>query len=560
MWHSKLSIAAILFLTIGASAEPDVIIRHGTIYDGTGQKGFFGDVAISGDKIVEIGDLKGAHAKKEIDARGLVVAPGFINMLSWAGSKLIYDGRSQSDIRQGVTLEVMGEGESWGPLNRQMKKDLRAGQGDIKFPVEWTSFGEGGEWLERRGVSCNFASFVGAATVRQHELGEINRAPNAAELKRMKGLVEKAMKEGAVGVSSALIYAPGVYAKTDELIEFARVASQNNGIYASHLRSEGNRFLEAIDEFVTICREARIPGEIYHLKAAGQANWPKLDDAISKIEEARATGLKVSADMYNYTAAATGLDAMMPPWVQEGGFSKWVSRMKEPSNRERLLKEISTPSNEWENFYLAAGSPEKILLVGFRNEKLKPLTGKSLEEVSKLWGKTPIETAMDLVIEDGSRVDVVYFLMSEENVRRELQLPWVSFCSDAGSYSPEGVFLKSSTHPRAYGNFARLLGKYVRDEKVIPMEEAIRRLTSQPAETLKLKDRGTLKKGSFADVVLFDPASIQDHATFDSPQQYSTGVSHVFVNGVQVLKNGEHTGAKPGRFIRGPGWNKSGKD
>ncbi len=547
------AVVSVMASSLFATAAPDVIIRGGTIYDGSGKKPFLADLAIAGDKITDIGDLKDLHAATEINALGLAVSPGFINLLSWAGTKLIQDGRSQSDIRQGVTLEVMGEGESMGPLNDVMKKEMRDGQGDIKYPVEWTSLGEFCNWLEDRGVSCNFASFVGAATVRQHELGEINRAPKAEELARMKAQVAKAMEEGAVGVSSALIYAPGVYAKTEELIELARVAAKYDGIYASHMRSEGNRLLEAIDEFVTICRQAKIRGEIYHLKAAGQPNWSKLDAAIEKIERARGTGLRITADMYNYTAGATGLDAMMPPWVQEGGYNQWAERMKDPKNRERLLKEISTPSDEWENFYLASGSPEKILLIGFRNEKLKPLTGKTLAEVAALRGKSPIETAMDLVIEDGSRVDVVYFLMSEENVRKEMRLPWVSFCSDAGSYASEGVFLKASTHPRAYGNFARLLGKYVRDEKVMSLQEAVRRLTSQAAERLKFEQRGRLKQGFFADVVVFDPEKIQDHATFEKPHQYSTGVRDVFVNGKQVLKNGEHTGAKPGRFIPGPG-------
>ena len=540
-------------LYAGKSKDFDLIIRHGTLYDGSGGKPYLADVAVDGEKIVKLGNLDGKSGKQEIDAHGLAVAPGFINMLSWAGTKLIHDGRSQSDIRQGVTLEVMGEGESMGPLSKVMKKDIRNSQGDIKFPVDWTSLGEFCQWLEHRGVSCNFASFVGAATVRQHQLGEVNRAPTADELERMKKLVARAMEEGAVGVSSALIYAPGVYAKTDELTELAKVASQYNGLYASHMRSEGNRLLEAIDEFISICRNAKIDGEIYHLKAAGQANWAKLDSAIKRIEDARTAGLHISADMYNYTAAATGLDAMMPPWVQEGGFSRWAERLKDKSVRERLIREISTPSNDWENFYLAAGSPEKVLFVGFRNEKLKPLTGKTLDEVARMRGKSAIDTAMDLVIEDNSRVDVVYFLMSEENVRKELRLPWVSFCSDAGSYAAEGIFLKSSTHPRAYGNFARLLGKYVRDEKVVTLEEAVRRLTSQPAETLKLKNRGRLKAGYFADVVIFDPEKVQDYATFEKPQQYSTGVVHVFVNGTQVLKDGEHTGAKPGKFVRGPG-------
>jgi N-acyl-D-amino-acid deacylase len=536
-------------------SEPyDVLIRNGTIYDGSGGKPFAGDVAIRGDKIVGIGNLQHASAKTIIDAHGLAVAPGFINMLSWAGERLVHDGRSQSDIRQGVTLEVMGEGETPGPLNEQMKKAMQADQGDIKYPIEWTTLGECLRWLERRGVSCNFASFVGAATIRQHELGEENRAPTPAELERMKHLVAQAMEEGAMGVSTALIYAPGVYAKTDEITELCKVAAKYDGLYTSHMRSEGNSLLEATDEFMTICREAKIRGEIFHFKAAGQPNWSKLDEAIQKIEKARAEGLKVSANMYLYTAGATGLDAMMPPWVREGGYAKWVERMKVPANRERLVKEISTPSKDWENFFLAAGSPDKIILIGFRSEKLKPFTGKTLGEVAKIRGTSPIETAMDLVIEDGTRVEAVYFLMSEENVKKELRQPWVSFCSDAGSFTPEGIFLKSSTHPRAYGNFARLLGKYVREEKVISLEEAVRRLTSQPAANLKIADRGWLKPGFFADVVVFDPATIQDHATFDKPHQYATGVRHVFVNGIQVLKEGEHTGLKPGRFIRGPGF------
>lgn len=534
--------------------EVDILIRNGTIYDGSGGKPFRGDVAISGDRIVAVEKSQAVRAKKVIEASGLAVAPGFINVLSWAAERLIHDGRSQSDIRQGVTMEVFGEGESMGPLTEPMKQAMLADQGDIKYPVEWTTLGEFGTWLERRGVSCNFGSFVGAGSVRQHELGEENRAPTPAELEKMKRLVARAMEEGAMGISTALIYAPGVYAKTDELVALCASAATYHGLYTSHLRSEGNSFLEAVDEFITICRDAGIRGEIYHLKAAGQPNWSKLDSVIARIEQARASGLSISADMYLYTAGATGLDAMMPPWVREGGYAKWVERMRDPATRERLVKDISTPSKDWENFYLAAGSPEKIILIGFRNEKLKPLTGKTLDEVARLRGKPPIETAIDLVIEDGSRVEAVYFLMSEENVKKELKLPWVSFCSDAGSFTPEGVFLKSSTHPRAYGNFARLLGKYVRDEKVIPLEEAIRRLTSQPAAVLRLDKRGALKAGSYADVVVFDPAKIQDHATFEKPHQYSTGVSHVFVNGVQVLQDGEHTGAKPGRFIRGPGW------
>ncbi|MGI8965515.1 MAG: N-acyl-D-amino-acid deacylase family protein [Limisphaerales bacterium] len=538
------------------SAQYDVLIRNGTIYDGSGAPGFIGDVAIKNDKISAVGKIEKAFAENMIDAGGLAVAPGFINMLSWANESLLHDGRSQSDIRQGITLEILGEGESMGPLNEKMKRDMIAEQGDLKFDVKWTTLGEYLQHLEKRGVSCNVASFVGATTVRVHELGYDNRSPMPVELERMKKLVRDAMEEGALGVGSSLIYAPAFYAKTDELVELCKAAAPYGGIYISHLRSEGNRFIEALDELLKIAWTAKIPCEIYHLKAAGEQNWPKIEEAILKINNARADGLKITADMYNYTAAATGLDAMMPPWVQEGGYAKWVERLKNPSTREKVINEISATSDEWENFYLAAGSPEKILLVGFKNEKLKPLTGKTLAEIAKLRGKSPIETAIDLVIEDGSRVNTVYFLMSEENVRKQLKLPWISFGSDASPLAPEGAFLKMNPHPRAYGNVARLLGKYVRDEKLIPMEQAIYRLTGLPAENLKLDRRGELKIGNFADVVIFDPAKIQDHATFEKPHQYSTGVVHVFVNGKQVLKNGEHTGVKPGRFVRGPGWKK----
>jgi N-acyl-D-amino-acid deacylase len=511
-------------------------------------------VAIRGDKIVAIGNLAGAVAKVEIDARGLAVAPGFINMLSWATDSLIEDGRSQSDLRQGVTLEVMGEGESMGPLNGKMKKALRDAQGDIKYKVAWTTLGEYLEFLVRRGVSCNVASFFGATTARIHEIGYADRPPTPKELERMKQLVRQAMEEGAMGVASALIYTPAFYAKTDELIALAKVAAEYDGMYISHLRSEGNDFLGALDEFLRIAREANIRAEIYHLKAAGSNNWPKLDGVIAKIEAARQSGLKITADMYPYTAGSTGLDAMMPPWVQEGGYEAWAGRLKDPAIRGRLRREMVTPSDQWENFYLAAGSPENILLVSFRSDKLKPLTGKTLGEVARLRGESPVDAAMDLVIEDGSRVGTIYFLMSEENVRKQIALPWVSFDSDAGSIAPEGVFLKSNPHPRAYGTFARLLGKYVRDEKIISLPEAIRRLTSLPAGNLKLDRRGSLKTGYYADVVVFDPALIQDHATYEKPQQYATGVVHVLVNGVQVIKDGEHTGAKPGQVVRGPGW------
>jgi N-acyl-D-amino-acid deacylase len=513
-----------------------------------------GDLAINGDVIVALGKIEEAEGRSVIDARGLAVAPGFINMLSWATQSLIEDGRSQSDIRQGVTLEVMGEGESMGPLNAEMKRAMLEQQGDIKFDIAWTTLGQYLEFLERRGISANVASFVGATTVRIHEIGYADRPPTMAELERMKSLVREAMQEGALGLGSSLIYAPAFYAKTDELIALAKVAAENGGMYISHIRSEGARLLEAADELLTIAREAKIPAEFYHLKAAGSPNWNKLDTLIRNIEAARAGGLRITADMYTYIAGATGLDAAMPPWVQEGGYKMWAARLRDRQVRERVKREMSAPTDAWENFFVAAGSPDKILLVGFKNPNLKALTGKTLAEVARLRGTSPQEAAMDLVIEDGSRVSTVYFLMSEENVRRAVALPWMSFGSDEASLAPEGAFLKSNPHPRAYGNFARLLGRYVREEKVISLEEAIRRLTTWPAGNLKLERRGALQPQFFADVVIFDPAKIRDGATFEKPHQYSTGVSHVFVNGVHVLKDGEHTGAKPGRFVRGPGW------
>jgi len=534
----------------------DLILRGGTIYDGSGGKPYVGDVAVNGDRIAAVGaagSLGNARGKTEIDARGLAVSPGFVNMLSWATESLLVDGRAQSDIRQGVTLEVMGEGGSMGPLNDAMKKEMVEQQGDVKYPVTWTTLGEYLDQVAARGIAPNVASFVGATSLRIHEVGYANRPPTPEELARMRKLVDQAMEEGALGVGSSLIYAPAFYAGTDELVALCEEAAKYGGMYISHMRSEGNRFLEALDELIEISRRAKLPAEIYHLKAAGQQNWGKLDAAIRKVEDARASGLRITADMYTYTAGATGLDAAMPPWVQEGGLEEWIKRMKDPAIREKVAKEMATPTDAWENFFVAAG-PEKILLVAFKNDKLKPLTGKTLAEVAKMRGKSPQETAMDLVIEDDSRVGTVYFLMSEDNVRKEIAIPWVSFGSDAEAPATEGVFLKSNPHPRTYGNVARLLGRYVRDEKVIPLEEAVRKLTSLPAANLKIRDRGMLKAGNFADVVLFDPAKIQDHATFDKPHQYATGVWHVFVNGVQVLKNGEPTGAAAGRVVRGPGW------
>ena len=538
----------------GQAPGYDVVIRGGTLYDGTGATPVVADLAIQSDRIAAIGHLSSVRGALEIDAIGMAVAPGFINMLSWADESLIVDGRGQSDIRQGVTLEVFGEGGSMGPLNAAMKKENVEAQGDIKYAIEWTTLGEYLEYLERRGVSPNVASFVGATTVRIHELGKVDRAPTASELARMQALVRGAMEEGALGVGSSLIYAPAFYAKTDELIALMQAAAPYGGMYISHIRSEGSRLLEAIEELVTIARASKAPSEIYHLKAAGKANWSKLSAALSAIEAARSEGLRITANMYTYVAGATGLDASMPPWVQEGGYHAWAARLKDPAIRRRVAAEMKTPTSAWENFFTAVEGPDQILLVGFKSDALKPLTGKTLAEVARLRGKPPEETAMDLVIEDGSRVGTVYFLMSEENVRRQMALPWVSFGSDEAAPAPEGVFLKSNPHPRAYGTFARVLGRYARDEKTLTLADAVRRLSGLPAENLKIDRRGQLKAGFFADVVVFNPATIGDHATFEKPHQYSTGVRHVFVNGVQVLRDGEHTGAKPGRVVRGPGW------
>ncbi len=555
-----LALAMLIPALPAQAAEPappppayDTILRGGTIYDGSGGKPYVGDVAIRGDRIAKVGDLGPATAKSEIDVKGLAVAPGFINMLSWATESLLVDGRAQSDIRQGVTLEVFGEGWSMGPINPAMRKEMLADQGDLKFEIPWTTLGEYLEHLERKGIAVNVASFVGATTVRIHEIGYADRPPSPEELERMKALVRQGMEEGAFGLGTSLIYAPAFYAKTDELVALAEVAGAYGGHYISHLRSEGNRLLEAVDELMEISRRGKLPAEIYHLKAAGKNNWPKMDEVIRKVEAAQKAGLDISADMYNYTAGATGLDASMPPWVQEGGYEAWKKRLEDPAIRARVIQEMKTPSDGWENLYLGAGA-DGMLLAGFKNDALKPLTGKTLTQVAKLRGKSPEETAIDLVIEDGSRVGTIYFLMSEENVKSQVALPWVAFGSDAGAPSAEGVFLKSNDHPRAYGNVARLLGKYVRDEKALPLEEAIRKLSSLPAERLKVRDRGRLKEGWFADLAVFDPATVSDLATYDKPHQYATGMKQVFVNGIQVLKDGEPTGAAAGRVVRGPGW------
>jgi N-acyl-D-amino-acid deacylase len=553
--RSSSTFLALLVLAACASEpQADVILRGGTVYDGSGDPGYVGDVAIKGDSILAVGDLGDLRGTTELDVSGMAVAPGFVNMLSWATESLLEDGTGQSDLRQGVTLEVFGEGESMGPLNDAMKADMLRFQGDIRFDIDWTTLGEYLERLEQRGVAMNVASFVGATTVRVHELGYDDRPPTDEELARMQELVRQAMREGALGVGSSLIYAPAFYADTPELIALMEPAADAGGSYISHMRSEGNRLLESVDELIEIARVTGAPAEIYHLKAAGQANWSKMDEVVRRVEEARREGLRITADMYTYTAGATGLDAAMPPWVQEGGYDAWAERMKDPGVRARVIREMRTPTDDWENLLLAAGSPDRVLLVGFKADSLKHLTGKSLADAAAHYGASPEEVAVDLVIKDGSRVGTVYFMMDEENVKKQVALPWVSFGSDAGALATREPYTLSNPHPRAYGNFARVLGKYVRDEGVLPLGEAVRKLAALPAANLKLERRGLLVPGYFADVVVFDPNAIADHATFEAPHRYATGMRHVFVNGGHALADGEPTGLKSGRVVRGPGW------
>ena len=546
--------SSLFFASCKQDEQYDTIIRNGMIYDGNGGVPFKGDIAIKNDTIVYIGDLSKESANNEIDAKGNAVAPGFINMLSWATETLIEDGRSQSDIKQGVTLEVMGEGWSMGPLNPSMKEREQRAQGDIKYKIEWNTLGEYLNFLEKKGVSCNVASFIGATTVRDYVIGEDNREPRANELDSMKLLVRQAMEEGALGIGSSLIYPPAFFAKTEELIELCKEASKYGGSYISHMRSEGNRFYEAVEELIRIAKEANVHGEIYHLKAAGKDNWHKLDSVIRAVERARADGIDVTANMYTYIAGATGMTAAFPPSLQDGGFGKLRERLMNPTIREEMKKAMNTNATDWENLYYGTGGPEHVLLLSFRQDSLKKYTGKTLAEVAKIRGTTAEDAAIDLIIQDSTRVGTAFFLMSEENVKKQVAIPWVSFGSDEGSYTNEGVFLKSNAHPRAYGTFARVLGKYSRDEKLITLQEAIRKLSRLPATNLKIQKRGELKAGNYADIVIFDPAKVKDNATFDKPHQYAEGMIHVFVNGVQVLKNGEHTGAKPGRFVKGPGW------
>jgi len=545
---------ALAAFAVACSPTYDVVIRGGTVYDGSGGPPVVADVAVQGDSIVAVGDLRGARGRVTVDAHGLAVAPGFVNMLSWAVDDLLHDGRSQSDIRQGVTLEVFGEGASMGPLTDSMKAETVREQGDVKYDVTWTTLGEYLETLERRGVSPNVASFVGATTLRVHEIGYTDRPPTPQELERMRTLVRQAMEEGALGVGSSLIYAPAFYASTDELVALCEEAGRYGGMYISHIRSEGRDLLPAVEELITIARGAHVPAEIYHLKAAGRDNWGKLDSVIARVERAQADGLRITADMYTYTRSATGLDAAMPPWVQEGGSEAWRRRLQDPVIRARVAREMRSAGLGWENAYTQTGSPDSILLLGFRADSLKRYTGRSLGDVARERHRPPEETAMDLVVQNGGDVSVSYASMSEDNVRRKIALPWVSFGSDAGSLAPVDPWTRSGTHPRAYGNVARLLARYVRDQHVITLQEAVRRLASLPAANLGIRRRGSLRPGYYADIVVFDPDSVQDHATFEQPHQFATGMRDVFVNGVQVLRDGEHTGATPGRVVRGPGW------
>jgi N-acyl-D-amino-acid deacylase len=553
------ALIAVLFAALpgaGCSGEPeyDLVVRGGTIYDGSGNPGFTGDVAIDGDRIAYVGPEAPGDARREIDARGRAVAPGFINMLSWSNESLLIDGREQGELRQGVTLEVMGEGESMGPLTPAMKDELIAQQGDLKYEIEWTTLGEYLETLERKGISLNVASHIGAATARTNLLASADVDPTPEQLEAMQEVVRRAMEEGALGVGSSLIYVPGTFAGTDELVALAATAGRCGGIYATHMRSEGGQLLEAIDETIEISRRSGTPAEIWHLKAAGRKNWPKFETAIARIEAARREGLRITTDMYAYPAASTGLDAAMPPWVQEGGNAAWYARLRDPVIRTRVATEMRQEDAGWNNTLREAGGADNVLIASLRNPVLKPLIGKTLAAIAAERGVSAEEAAMGLVAEDESRVGSIYFLMSEDEVRRKVALPYMSFGSDGTAVSAEGVFLKSNLHPRGYGNFARVLARYVREEQVITLEDAVRRMTAHPASVLGLRDRGRLQAGYHADIVVFDPAAIQDHATYVEPHQYATGVSHVIVNGVLALQDGEPTEARPGRFVRGRGW------
>jgi N-acyl-D-amino-acid deacylase len=546
-------------LSLGAAKAPppryDLVIRGGEVLDGSGGTPFTGDVAVKGERIVYVGPHAPGRGKSEIDAHGKAVAPGFINMLSHSEASFWADGRGLSELRQGVTLEVMGEGDSIGPLTPKMQKLEAQRQHDIKYPITWTTLDQGLDAMVKHGISLNIASFVGAATVRVHVLGEDDVQPTPAQLEKMRKLVRQAMEDGAMGVGSALIYAPGTFAKTPELTALVTEAGKCGGMYISHMRSEGDHLFEATDELIEISRRSGAPAEVFHMKTAGKDNWAKEDAFIGKIEAARAKGQRITADMYTYTASSTGFDAAMPTWVQAGGTEAWIARLKDPATRAKVITEMREEHpKDWENSFRQAGGAEGTLLVGFKNPALKPLTGKTLAEVAKERGTSPEDTIIDLIIADGSRVQVVYSSMTEANVQKQMKLPWVSFGSDASAQAPEGVFMLSSTHPRAYGNFVRVLGKYARDEKLISLPEAVRRLSALPAHNLGLHDRGMLKAGAFADVVVFDPKTVEDHATYVKPQQLATGVTDVLVNGQVVLRNSEATGAHAGQVVRGRAW------
>lgn len=536
-------------------AEYDLILRGGTLYDGTGTDPVIADVAIADGKVIAVGEAIDGGAKQTIDVSGLAVAPGFINTLSWAVESLIEDPRSMSDLKQGVTLEVMGEGTSMGPLSDEMKaaRDTILSNADIKYDIEWTTLGEYLEFLEKRGVATNVTSFVGSSTLRIHTVGYADRPATEDEMAEMKRLLHEAMREGAVGMSAALIYPPATYQTTEELIELCKVVAEYDGMYISHIRSEGGKFIEALDEFLHIVRDAKVTGEVYHLKAAGRENWHKMDQAIAKLQAARDEGLPVSADMYTYPFSGTGLSSCIPPWAHDGGFEAMIARLKDPETRQRIKGDMKMPSTKWENMYYENGL-DGILLAGFKNLALRKYQGKTLGDVVKERGTDPDDTLMDLIIEDNSRIFTMYFSMNEDNLRKQVQQPWMSFCSDAGSIAPEGVFLNTVPHPRAYGSFARVLGQYVRDEGLLTLQQAVRQLAGLPADNLKLKERGYLKAGYQADIAIFDPAKVQDHSTPQDPHQFSEGMVHVFVNGVQVLRDGDHTGNMPGQVVRGPGW------
>ena len=544
-----------LLTTLGCDNSPsvtyDTIIRGGTIYDGSGATPYRADIGFTGQRLAAIGELGSASGRIEIDATGKAVSPGFINMIGWGVTSLIKDGRGISDISQGITLEVFGEGNSMGPLSPSMKEEFPKYWDQIS--PSWTSLGEYLEFLEDRGVSSNIASFIGATTARIHVLGHDDVKASSSQLEEMQALVRDAMQEGAVGVASSLIYTPASFANTEELIALASAASEFGGIYASHMRNEGKGIFEALDELITIAREADIPAEIYHLKISYPPFWDRFDDVLEVIEEARRSGLKITADMYPYPAGSTGLDAIMPPWVKEGGIDQWIARMQDPETRAKLIQAMRENPDDWDN-RLASGGADSVLLVEFRNPDLKHLAGMTLAEVAQQRGMSPEETAMDLVIEDRTRVGAMYFNQSEDVVRKAIQQPWVSFCTDAVSIAAEGDQLLNHRHPRTYGTFPRVLGHYARDLQLLSLEQAVHRASGLPATNLSLRDRGFLREGYFADVLVFDPNTIQDHATFEKPHQYSTGMEKVFVNGELVFDDGEHTGALPGQVVRGPGW------